>query len=296
MILSFKKKSQKDTPMYQKGHVGFWHHASCVMMSKQSALKSRLCYNVVCDLIAMIILSDWPELMLTRSGSPVCPGGHWSRLHRPIPRVWCWQGSANITTITWQLDQQRSQRWRIKCKICWFHFYHRLKTRKCTREYVSCLLHSTIIMCIRNDVFVSCFFLSILIKVNPPKPELILTLAFRAKTQGALRVITFLSYKVGDNILIADAVPTCLLVCCPRPRHGWRSQGWNPRERGRGPGLSSESRGGEQSGRQGVHGEADCLHPRAGLRLWWGKPQMLRQRDHNVIFRSLTCDRIDSKT
>merc|ERR1711976_1014952 len=67
----------------------------------------------------------------------------------------------------------------------------------------------------------------------------ILTLAFRVKTQ--------------------DAVPTCLLVCCPRPRHGWRSLGWNPRDSGLGPGVSSESRGGEQSGQQGVHGEADCL-------------------------------------
>ena len=51
-------------------------------------------------------------------------------------------------------------------------------------ESTSRFLPSTIKKCIRNDVFVSCFFLSILIKVNPPKPELILTLAFRVKTQG----------------------------------------------------------------------------------------------------------------
>lgn len=75
--------------------------------------------------------------------------------------------------------------------------WHLFKTQTCIRDYFSYLLHYTIIMCTRNDVFVSCFFLSILIKVNPPKPELILTLAFRAKTQGAFWVLHhFLSYKV----------------------------------------------------------------------------------------------------
>ena len=69
-----------------------------------------------------------------------------------------------------------------------------------------------------------------------------------------------------DSILIADAVPASLLVSCPHcSRHGWRSLGWNPRERRGGPQVSSESRGGEQGGQQGVHGEADSLHPGAGL-------------------------------
>ena len=137
---------------------------------------------VTLRVIAMIMMSD------PRSGSRVqAAPARVTRvrvLHQPSAvSSLNWQGSANITTITWQLDHRDRRDDGNRCKKGGFKasfkshiFYFTESTRK--------ILPYAWLKYIRNIETWTCFFLSILIKVNPPKPELILTLAFRVKTQG----------------------------------------------------------------------------------------------------------------